>query len=432
MKKIVLLLQVLLILFFTRFAISQGWVLQNVPFTTGVFNDMKFLNANTGFITNTTPSLIKTTNAGFNWQVINNFAIGTISIIDSTCMYITGYNNLYSKLYKSTNCGFSWDSLLPHYSVGYSSIYFFNRDTGLISGSDGDWDYIWRTINGGNSKELLFTISGSFYGKFRFLKEKIEGEYYGLIFDGQCWFKTTNSGISWYQMPNIPTYYQIGSIFFINKDTGWASVSNNYLNYIFYTINGGYNWETQNLPSSQPAHDIYFANPRKGWIGFGQNICATTNGGLNWGIQTIPGGSSSKLFFLDSLTGWTTAYLYTLAHTTNGGGIINKIANIKEQIIKEYILYQNFPNPFNPVSNIKYKISNTEVGSLKLGVRIDVFDILGKEIATLVNEKKNPGEYVVQFDGHRFSSGIYFYKFIVINESGSYLYSEVKKMVYLK
>jgi len=385
---------------------TSQWIQQNVPFTSGYFHDMKFVNANTGFISNSTPLFIKTTNAGFNWQVLNNYNITSISTVDSMYIYGAGHRNGHSLLYKSTNCGLSWDSLLP-YSEYYASIYFFNRDTGLISGFDGFNDVIWRTTNGGQTSSLITTINWTSFTKLFFLKEKVNGEYWGIIYNGPAWYKTTNSGVNWQVMADIPTSYEIGSIFFINQDTGWASISSqSFLNYVFYTTNGGNSWITQVLPYTNPVYysnDIYFANPRKGWIGFINNICATTNGGLNWGIQTTPGGTSGKLFFLDSLTGWAQTSWNTISHTTNGGGAINKITNNKEQISNNYILYQNYPNPFNPSTNIKYQISDNKY------ITIKIFDVLGKEIATLVNEKQKAGEYEITFDGAGFSSGVYYY-----------------------
>ncbi len=85
-----------------------------------------------------------------------------------------------------------------------------------------------------------------------------------------------------------------------------------------------------------------------------------------------------------------------------------------------YELAQNFPNPFNPETQINYKI--TEAGNIS----IKVFDILGNEVATLVNKFQNPGEYSVTFDGKNFASGIYFYSLKVNN------FYQVRKMILLK
>jgi hypothetical protein len=86
----------------------------------------------------------------------------------------------------------------------------------------------------------------------------------------------------------------------------------------------------------------------------------------------------------------------------------------------KYSLDQNFPNPFNPVTTIKFSIANSGVVTLK------VFDILGREVATLLNEEKPAGNYEVEFNASELASGIYFYKL----QSGNYV--ETKKMILMK
>ncbi len=106
---------------------------------------------------------------------------------------------------------------------------------------------------------------------------------------------------------------------------------------------------------------------------------------------------------------------------------------VDEEIISlnEFVLFQNYPNPFNPTTKIEFRIADFGFVSLK------VFDILGNEIATLVNEEKQPGSYEVEFNTssikpayrtgrHLPSSGIYFYQL----KAGNYI--ETKKMVFLK
>lgn len=83
-------------------------------------------------------------------------------------------------------------------------------------------------------------------------------------------------------------------------------------------------------------------------------------------------------------------------------------------------LYQNYPNPFNPISRIKYDIPKQSQ------VQIKIFDILGREVTTLINDLKEPGFHEISFDGSNYSSGVYFYRI----EAGSF--TEVKKMVLLK
>ena len=85
-----------------------------------------------------------------------------------------------------------------------------------------------------------------------------------------------------------------------------------------------------------------------------------------------------------------------------------------------YKLYQNYPNPFNPKTVISYEIQNPN------SVQLIVYDNLGNEVATLVNELKQPGNYEIIFDATSLSSGVYFYRLLTEN------YSETKSMMLLK
>ena len=85
-----------------------------------------------------------------------------------------------------------------------------------------------------------------------------------------------------------------------------------------------------------------------------------------------------------------------------------------------YNLAQNYPNPFNPSTSIQYAISSRQFVSLK------VYDVLGNEIATLVNEEKDRGVYTVNFDATSLASGIYLYRI----QAGSF--TETKKMILMK
>ena len=88
--------------------------------------------------------------------------------------------------------------------------------------------------------------------------------------------------------------------------------------------------------------------------------------------------------------------------------------------VKSYYLSDAFPNPFNPTTKIEYRIPQSEFVSIK------VYDLLGREIATLINEKKTAGNFEVEFDANDLPSGIYFYQI----KSGNY--SKTRKMILLK
>ncbi len=101
----------------------------------------------------------------------------------------------------------------------------------------------------------------------------------------------------------------------------------------------------------------------------------------------------------------------------------------EELLSMEFNLSQNYPNPFNPVTSIRYTIGSRQHVTLK------IYNVLGKEVATLVNEEKESGTYSVEFNGHsdkgqNLSSGVYFYKLTAGNQAG--IHTAVKKMILMK
>ena len=99
----------------------------------------------------------------------------------------------------------------------------------------------------------------------------------------------------------------------------------------------------------------------------------------------------------------------------------NNIIPSKQQVIpSDFSLSQNYPNPFNPVTKINFAIQKQGLVTLK------VYDMLGREVASLLNETKAAGHYTVEFDASKLSSGIYFYKL----QTGSF--TSIKKMVLVK
>ncbi|KAB2839942.1 MAG: T9SS type A sorting domain-containing protein, partial [Melioribacteraceae bacterium] len=116
-------------------------------------------------------------------------------------------------------------------------------------------------------------------------------------------------------------------------------------------------------------------------------------------------------------------HIYTsLKLETPEEDILTDIEIINDNIPNEFELYQNYPNPFNPTTTISFAIP---VGT-QYAAYLQVFDILGREVITLVNENLQPGNYTINFDAGNLSSGVYFYKLT----SGSF--TQTKKMMLIK
>ncbi|NWG27607.1 MAG: T9SS type A sorting domain-containing protein, partial [Ignavibacteriaceae bacterium] len=107
--------------------------------------------------------------------------------------------------------------------------------------------------------------------------------------------------------------------------------------------------------------------------------------------------------------------------------IITSVDDSVSEIPQSFLLFQNYPNPFNPITKIKYQIP-ASLNSSKGGtlVTLKVYDLLGSELATLVNEEKSAGTYEVEFDAEQLSSGIYFYQL----KAGEFI--QTKKMVLIR
>ena len=96
------------------------------------------------------------------------------------------------------------------------------------------------------------------------------------------------------------------------------------------------------------------------------------------------------------------------------------VQNISTETPSKYSLSQNYPNPFNPMCNVQFSMRNAG------NVRLVVYDVQGREVQTLVNEKLSAGTYEVKFDGSMLNSGVYFYK---LSTDG---FTETKKMLMIK
>jgi len=122
--------------------------------------------------------------------------------------------------------------------------------------------------------------------------------------------------------------------------------------------------------------------------------------------------------YIDNISG--SKFYYRLKQVDFNGSY--KYSNIVEvvTVLQKFNLFQNYPNPFNPSTKISYSLPKESFVTLK------VYDVLGNEIAILVNEKKSVGNYEVNFDATKLSSGIYYYKLTAGN------FSQVKKMILIK
>lgn len=416
MKKVI----ITLIIFHFSFLFANAQWVQQTSGTTDQLLKVKFINRYTGWTCGYNGRMIKTTNGGINWVIQNtgvpSKSLRSLNIVNSDILYSAG---LFETLIKTTDGGNNWiilkDGIIGN-SGSYWGSFFLNENTGWICGTG---QKILKTTNGGLNFDSAYVPTGYLYDLY--FRNSLEGLACG---QSASMYKTTNGGLNW-NFITVPTggaLSDFNNFSFINYNTGFIIGAGT--KRLYKTTNFGTNWDSASTADGyEVAYTVFFANEFTGWIGGSSGYMRkTTNGGYNWyheNITQFGNGFFGGIYFYNDTIGWAVGAPGKILYTETGGQI-NQISNNKEQIANEFILYQNYPNPFNPVTSIKYKVSS------KKQVNLVVYNILGKEIATLVNEKKSPGIYEVVFGGNGFPSGIYFYRI----QAGEFV--QVKKMVLLK
>jgi len=397
---------------------NTQWIPQNSGTSTHL-TEIRFINQNTGWACGINGLILKTTNGGTNWTQqftgINDKVLNRIRPVDENVVYCVGG---FETFLKTTNGGISWQ-IIKNGPLGqghsYYALHFLNQNTGWYCGTE---QLVFKTTNGGITVDSFFTYANNVRDiYFQDISNGIACGEGGII------YKTTNGGINWYQI-----YVPVGSesadfmdLSFVG-DTGWAVGRTN--NKVYKTTNFGLNWDSVVRIIQNPAihsYSIFFSNVYKGWvagshsvIGDAGRIYKTTNSGYNWHEQVADNYyANSSIFFINDNVGWCVGVFGKILKTTTGGQFVG-ISNSGNEAVENYKLYCNYPNPFNSQTIIKYQLSKSS------NVKIVIYNYMGQEIETIVNEYKNKGSYNVKWDASGLASGVYFYKLI----ADDYIYTQ--------
>ncbi|MBL7128499.1 MAG: T9SS type A sorting domain-containing protein [Ignavibacteria bacterium] len=351
----------------------------------------------TRFTSTTDILLSKSTNGGANWSIPVN--VSDLAVVQGSMPAIGPNGEIYiawrgssgssAKIYfdKSTDGGviFGTDKLIsPAPQAWFPSI-----ATDLSGGPRNGYIYVtWNDeSNGDDDVFLSFSSNG---GTNWSVPKRINNDAIG------------NGRLQYWPWISVNDSGNIAIIFYDTRNTP----NNNIIEaYLARSTDGGQTFTNELLSTQQSP-----TNTPNSSIRFGDYI----------GIDYL--GSRIVPVWTDERAGGFDMEIYTAVINTTVG-----IQPISNKIPSEFELYQNYPNPFNPYTEIRYKIA-------KFGnVKIIVYDMLGRSVMQLVNERHTPGEYVINFDGNNISSGVYFYKIEfedTENRSGNF--QDVKKMVLLK
>ena len=237
---------------------------------------------------------------------------------------------------------------------------------------------------------------------------------------GDSLYKTTNGGRDW---KAIKTPFTIGSlrVFSENKIVNWGKE-------ITITTDGGTTWKNYSTPVTTSCLDYWLdeKNSSNIWVlgkGTYKGLYFSNNSGSSFSIKgSSPNGSLRKMKIINNKVGFILGDSGDFLVTDDIQYYTTGLNEHDKSVPTEYSLQQNYPNPFNPSTKISYQIPQAGFVTLK------IYDLIGREVETLVNEFQQAGEYNSQFQilNSQLSSGVYFCTL----KAGSFV--QTKKMVFLK
>lgn len=292
---------------------QTGWY----PLQSGTSNILKsvyFVDSYTGYMTGD-GIILKSTNSGNNWLVINNVIGGKATqFVNANTGYVCD-----GTLYKTTNGGVSWIDL--HLS-SLNSISFINDLTGYAAGKN---NLIIKTINGGNSWQILSPPGGQYkFNSVCFINESIgfaAGGRSAPPFSGII-FKTTNGGVNWNLVFSDAPDIDFRGLDFVNAATGYLVGGNEYQSngVIYKTTNAGETWIQQGIVNKD-LNAVYFPNPNIGYaVGEDGMILKTVDGSTVWNTQVSHTTEDiNTVYFIRETIGFTAGNSGAAQKTVNGG-----------------------------------------------------------------------------------------------------------------
>jgi M6 family metalloprotease-like protein len=382
---------------------SPPWSKVSVS-TSNALNAVSFAGKRAGWIAGSSV-VLRSTNGGTSWTNLANAPKTTlyaISALDSLRCWTIGS----STIYKTTDGGSTWSSLAVTVPSGgrLTAMTMASPTVGWVVASGG---VIYRTSNGGDSWTLV-TPGTSLKLNDVFFLDQAKG---WIVGDAGTVLQTSDSGQTWFQR-SVPDTTTLLGVAFVDSSNG---VAVGRLGRIMQTTNGGTAWSLRPVNTRSHISAVRFAGRDSGWaVGESGSIFKTTNGGAQWW-----GDVSGTML---SLRGIAAVDGQSQCVVGNTGMVLRSVSSPVTCIDvpsiglpMQVLLEQNYPNPFNPITTIGFRVAGLKIGSGVSGlgsslVRLSVYDLLGREVAVLVDEQKAPGEYTVRFDGRHLASGVYLYR----------------------
>jgi photosystem II stability/assembly factor-like uncharacterized protein len=404
---------------FANIALAQTWTTQVSGITTSL-NTVSAVNQNVGWVGGNGGVVLRTTNAGTNWTNVTGAPIGTNDVyaicgIDAnTCLVSTSPAATF--VYKTTDGGANWTQVFTQTGGFIDDIKFQNATTGFMYGDPVStrWS-LWKTTNAGTTWD-----SAGLY----LPQVAAEAGWNNAMWvsGNNIWFGTNNTKV--YKSTNFGATGSWTSGVTTGSVNTYSVAFNGAIGFTGQTValkstDAGGTWAAATLPGTGTVYSFNGVALRF-WYARGASIYWSSDNGANFASQYTGTGTYQAMSIVQDgniLRGWA---------VSGTGGIIvyndilTGIIKNQNEVPANYSLSQNYPNPFNPSTKINFNLPKSGMVTLK------IYDIIGSEVATLVNENLNAGSYNIDWNASSLSSGVYFYRI----QSGNFV--ETKKMMLVK
>lgn len=415
--------------------IDSSWTIQTSG-TTDTLLAAKAVDNNVVWAAGMKGGVFLTTNGGALWTPAGGGALGSgtvnaVEALDASNAFVALFSGNSGMIYRTSNGGSSWSPVSTQNGVAIGGIQMRTALEGYAVGTPAGakWTVLkttdgggtWNSVTTAPTEDSLTALAMTYYGTYpvRPIGVQLLGSTIWFASLSGAVYRSTDLGLTWSTgtsvIPLSALHFNSSTVGLSAGPLGDSTRS---------TANGGMSWDSAGVAGTQPVTCLSGLGSEF-WATTGGSIAYTNNSGRTWTFSTpghwgifAPLNAVTFSPVASPLNGWAVGDSGMILHYRRGGAA--SISGAGNSLPAAVTLFQNYPNPFNPATVIRYALPG------RSHVVLTLFNALGQQVATLVNDSQEAGYHNVRFEGGNLASGVYFYRL----SAGDYV--ETKKLVILR